>query len=71
MRLLQATLTSSKCAAETCVVGNFCWLYKEQCEALLLRTSCTPTAMHIGLKKKNMSEQLLVKYPSEACSYKH
>ena len=55
--LLQTTLTSSQCSTEASVVGNFCWLNEQKCEALFLCASCTPTAMYVALGRDRERER--------------
>jgi len=50
--LLQTTLTSSQRSTQACVVGNFCWLNEQKCQAFFLCASCTPTAMYVALERK-------------------
>jgi len=50
--LLQTTLTSSQRLTQACVMGNFCWLNEQKCEAFFLCASCSPTAMYVGLRRE-------------------
>jgi hypothetical protein len=55
--VLQTTLTSSQCSTQASVVGNFCWLNEQKCEALFLCASCTPTAMYVALGRDRERER--------------
>jgi len=59
--LLQTTLTSSQCLTQACVVGNFCWLNEQKCEAFFLCASCTPTAMYVGLRRETERQREKIK----------